>query len=140
MDITKRKCQETNQPLLTAKSVTKVRALQLFQVPGSTNTQMVDNTASESTSNTNKSEASNKCEESPLIVSIGNTYTKMVDNTSTEWVTVLAPTEEMKAKGRKHRSIKITPTDLFKIGQMPDVHILSSRDKFCRRKHTKIFQ
>ena len=95
---------------------------------------MVDNTASESTSNTNKSEASNKCEESPLIVSIGNT--KMVDNTSTEWVTVLAPTEEMKAKGRKHRSIKITPTDLFKIGQMPDVHILSSRDKFCRRKHT----
>lgn len=109
-------------------------------VPGSRNTQMVDNTASESTSTTNKSEASNKCEESPLIVSIGNTYTKMVDNTSTEWMTVLAPTDEMKAKGRKHCSIKITPTDLFKIGQMPDVHILSSRDKFCRRKHTKIFQ
>ena len=73
MDITKRKCQETNQPLLTAKSVTKVRALQLFKVPGSTNTQIVDNTTAESTSTTNKSEASNKCEESPLIVSIGNT-------------------------------------------------------------------
>ena len=129
MDITKRKCQETNQPLLTAKSVTKGRALQLFQVPGSTNTKMVDNTASESTSTTNKSEASNKCEESPLIVSIGNT--KMVDNTSTEWVTVLAPTEEMKAKGRKHRSIKITPTDLY---------LELKRQVLSTKTHTKVFQ